>query len=187
MTQHDVKNHAGLIPPLGENKSKTGFLAMASSHYDNRYLPFNAFSPLETGGGNGSVEWAVREAGGLNQWLGIQLPNATRVWGVCLAGRRGKDGTPIDQWSLDGRNSDTEKWSTIYASSDAITSTPSFHEFASRAHGAFNRYRILILSAMEDLWPGLSTFQLYSLDPTIISKNKRKDVNNENKRRTDET
>ena len=165
-----VKNHAGLIPPLGEDNSKTGFLPMASSHFNSSYLPYNAFSPLLTGSGGDDVEWAVREAGGLNQWLGIRLPNAVRVWGVCLAARRGKDGTPITQWSLDGRNSDTEEWSTIYASMVAVTSTPCFHEFTSRADGTFKCYRILILAAgSEDLWPGLSTFQLYSLDPTISS------------------
>ena len=84
----------GYIPILRSisnafSNDKFGFVATASSHSSNLFLPSNAFNGVYSRGSGAAGEWSTRGESE-NFWIQIKCPDLVRVWKIALRGERFK-------------------------------------------------------------------------------------------------
>ena len=161
-----VCNNVGLIPQLTRNTdNRNGYIATASSEYSAAYQAFYAFN-FSTSPYGGANEWSTFMVS-TNFWIKIQLPVATTIWKFQLTGRFATSSPSyFNNWVLDGSN-DNVNFNPLYASNTIINST--MHEFVLNPVPtvAYLYYRIFVFSCTAGNNPGLSYFQLFSVDKLV--------------------
>jgi hypothetical protein len=146
-----VKNQSAFIPILQDNLySKCGFISSASSEKPANYA-YRAFSV------NG--EWASLITTG-SIWIQIKCPFPIRIHKIALKSRRVST-EQVKKWSLQG-STDGETFTDLL-NKDTLIEIP-IHFYDVTCLNAYSYFRVNILE-FEGSNPGLSYFQIYSLDP----------------------
>ena len=102
-----------------------------------------------------------------NFWIKIQLPIATTIWKFQLTGRFATSSPSyFNNWILGGSN-DNVTFTTLYSSTVIINAT--MHEFilSPIPTTAYLYYRLYVNTCTSGNNPGLSYFQLFSVDNLI--------------------
>lgn len=145
----DMKCTEGVIPPLENNSSKTGFYCIASSEYSSTYAACNAFRMVS------GVEWCTLSIR-TNFWIKVYCPNPVRIWKFGLAGRN-SDLERIYNWRLEGSN-DNVNFDIILSKTNTFIGK-NLQEFTVDTT-YYQWYRLYVLNA-EATNPGLRYFQIY--------------------------
>jgi hypothetical protein len=151
-----ILGYDGHIPPLAANSGQTGFIATASSCYNNNFQPYYAFdSQIDT-----TRDWAS-SGQGVGAWIQIQCPSAVRIWKVKLKGRVGNTQCMIS-WSLTASNGGA--FTILLTSTKGLTGTGvQEFEIATPTGAAYSIYRITALGVDPGTTDtGLHTFQIYT-------------------------
>jgi hypothetical protein len=149
-----VKNNVGLVPYLTAAINKNGYEISASSRSLFAYLVFSMVN---------AREW---ESAGVNRdfWIQIKLPQPVIIYQISLRGKNSNT-DQISSFILKGSNDDNI-WVDLVTMQRMIGTAMEFLQFPEVLHVPYMYYRLHILEA-EGLNPGLSHWQLYSLDPLI--------------------
>jgi hypothetical protein len=153
-----IKSNVGYVPDLNSNnRNPSGFVVSASHEYgeDNKaYQVFNSWR----------AEWWA--AVNTNFWIQILCPEQIRIHKFAVKGK--STGTDqIYNWKLQASNDD-KIWDDLYvAKGKYIDDTISIFHINSTS--GYYYYKILVINA-DGSKPGLSYWQLYTLDP-IYTKN----------------
>ena len=150
---HYVKNNVGIVPPIASGNAKNGYVVTAST---NTETAFNVFSIT-------SREWA---SAGINRdfWIQIKLPGPLIIWQISLRGKHGNTGQLTSlmlKGSLEG-----VIWDNLMTNQILLMNTITFLQYGEVLTVPYMYYRIHLLEA-EGINPGLSHWQLYSLDPLV--------------------
>ena len=116
-------------------------------------------------GTSGANEWAI-SATPTNFWIKIQLPVARTIWKFQLTGRFSTGAAYFNNWLLGGSN-DNVTFTTLYSSTTIINTT--MHEFILSPIPtiAYIYYRVFVNTCAAGNNPGLSYFQLFSVDNLV--------------------
>ena len=165
------KELAGFVPPLYSGSTgtvdslKTGFVASASSSFNNQYLPSNVFNDLYSTGISGVYgEWVTNSTS--NFWIQIQCPTAVRIWKVAVRGREqtGPDLHRIYDWRIDASNDGTNYTTLLTETGVYLGTTMQQFNVGTTLTQLFTYYRLYAVNA-ESPTPGLSYFQIYVYSP----------------------
>jgi hypothetical protein len=154
MIPYYAKNSVGLVPLLYNEISKNGYEVSASSR---SFSAYHVFSPANV------REW---ETAGVNRdfWIQIKLPTPVIIYQISL---RGKNSNTDQITSFVFKSShDGETWTSLATIERRIGIVVEFLQFPNERRVPYMYYRIHILEA-EGTNPGLSHWQLYSLDPLV--------------------
>jgi len=150
-----VKNNVGFVPVLAGNHNKNGFLVEVSSQQIEAKSGFQVFTKAFN-------EWVVADGVKNNFWIKLKCPEQIRIHKFALRGRAGSSAK--HNFKLQGNNADNDNWTDIFSGNDVILSnTVSF--FNVPESSAYYYYRIFIIDCEMTAAPGLSYWQLYTLDP----------------------
>ena len=150
-----VQNNVGLVPTLYTAISKNGYEVSASSKSS---LAFHVFTPA-----NGKEWETLRET--RDFWIQIKLPQPVIIYQISLRGKNSSREL-ITDFILKASN-DGDIWINLLTIQRMIGTTIEFLQFPNAPRIPHMYYRIHALQA-EGISPGLSHWQLYSLDPLII-------------------
>src|SRR2546425_988462 len=155
-----IRNSSGYIPILNSNLDcKYGFKVTTNSERPESKQAFDAFTYKKS-------EWITN---GVNQnfWIQIQCPEKIKIWKFSL---RGKDSGQdyIYKWTLQGRDTNEfTTWDNIYITeNDPINNIIRYFNVTPRKE--YFIYRIFVHEATGQN-PGLSNWQLFTLDSVVIT------------------
>ena len=152
-----AKNPTGLIPNLGSNNSKLGFVSSASVENVYAYKGFNEYY---------QHEWVVPENVYVDFWLQIKLPETIKIYKFAIRGKRGQ--TEILDWVLEGSN-DGEHFDGLFlATNSTINTTTQFFHVNTKVgtESGYLYYRLFIKHTAAERF-GISYFQVYSFDEVV--------------------
>ena len=162
-----VKNSSGYIPVLNSNlDSKYGFKVHASSQLPTNNGHKDAYNVFNFK----NSEWITD---GVNRdfWIQIDLPEEIEIYKFALRGKN--SGTDcIYKWALQGSNNVyANRWFTLYnAENEPVNNVMKYYSVP-RNEG-YSSYRIFVREAEgknPGLSPGLSYWQLFKLDSTVVN------------------
>jgi len=151
----------GYIPSLRTTSTsfpndKFGFVATASSHSSNLFLPSNAFNGVYSRGPGTIGEWTTTETS--NFWIQIKCPDLVRVWKIALRGRDSNT-QRIYNWRLEG-STDGQNYTALLEPPNPSYIGNELEYYLIETEDKYNIYRLFCLEA-EPTNPGLSYMQLY--------------------------
>jgi hypothetical protein len=157
-----VKNNVGLIPVNISTASKAGFTATASSESNSAYKAFAI---------NNASEWTVGEGVTSNFWIQIELPDIIQVHKFALRNKRSSGGSDIKNWVFQGSINGSLFVDLFTAENTPLGNEVRFYSLDINVGNpsGYKIYRLFVKSS-EGNKPGISYFQLFSLDP-IVSLN----------------
>lgn len=153
-----IKNQTGLIPPLTDNEHNvSGFMVFSNSQAPKNKA-YNVFS-------NEWNEWTTTAIVKSNFYIKVACPNPVLIWKFQLRGRITEGGS-LSSWRLDASN-DAEHYTTLMESETTVTNW--VHEFILNPipTTAYNNYRIYCVASTGGSSPGLSYWQLFTLDSLL--------------------
>jgi hypothetical protein len=157
-----VKNNAGLIPVNIGNASKSGFIATASSESGSAYKAFAI---------NNASEWMVGEGVTPNFWIQIELPEITRIHKFALRNKRSGGGSDIKNWVFQGSMNGVLFIDLFTAENTPLGNEVQFYHLDVHVgNPSGHKFYRLFVRTSEGNKPGISYFQIFSLDP-IVSLN----------------
>jgi hypothetical protein len=146
-----IKNNAGLVPDLTSNdKNKSGFIVSASTEQQDKKA-FNVFNSRKS-------EWLSSED--KNFWIQLKCPEPIIVHKFALKGNG-----QIYSWILQARNEYT-MWNDLHVETNKFIGGDSVCIFNVNPSIVYIYFRIFVIKA-EGETPGLSYWQLYTLDPIL--------------------
>ena len=159
-------NNVGLIPKLTANfGNRSGYIANASSEYNSNYQAYNAFSFSEIALNNGSNEWATANL--LNNfWIKITLPVAKTIWKFKLTGRFATGAAYFNNWIFGGANANSG-FTTLHTSNSIINTLTKEFILSPVPTTSYQHYRLFVIGCTAGFDPGLSYFQIFTLDEII--------------------
>jgi len=157
-TRH-AKNSVGLVPNMSKNECKSGFVVSTSSElaHSPGYHVFNRSEERE---------WIVGKDVRTNFWIKLKCPEQIRIYKFAL---RGRPGNPAKHsFKFQGSNDD-DNWTDIFSATDVLLdSTVSFFNVLNiDAPTSYCYYRVYITDTEMIKAPGLSYWQIYTLDPIV--------------------
>ena len=150
-----VKNSVGYVPILTTSLSKNDFVVSEYSYHSPQNMGYQVF--------NRSLnDWVVAEGVKTNCWLKLRCPESIRIYKFALRGRSGS--TAKHNFKLQGNNEDDDNWTDIFSGSDVLLSN-TVSSFNVAESILYSYYRIFVIDSDMIGAPGLSYWQLYTLDP----------------------
>jgi F5/8 type C domain len=156
-----IKNSVGLVPNLtSNNKNKSGYYVSASSEFSKDFPAYQVFNVNKPGGWRFAGEDS-------NFWIQLQCPEVTKIHKFTIRGRNnegGGGGERIFRWKLQG-SIDKNVWDMLYDGHNEYINYD-FKVVDVKPLNGYLYYRIFVDRAEEGN-PGLSHWQIYSLDSII--------------------
>ena len=153
-----VKNSVGFVPILAANQSRSGFVVSTSSQLSQPNSGYQVFN-------KSNYDWIVADGVKTNFWIKLKCPEPIRLHKFALRSRAGN--AAKHNFKLQGSNDDDDNWTDIFVGSDVLLNNAvSFFNVSTSNH--YYYYRIFIIDTEIMTAPGLSYWQLYTLDPISI-------------------
>ena len=148
-----VKNNVGYVPDLNTNsENNSGFIVSASSECNGDNLAYNVFNSWR-------AEWVVGDDD-TNAWIQLQCPEKIRIHKFAVRSINSND--KILRWKLQASN-DKNVWDDLYMGSEMATTISFFNVNCSKEY----IYYKIVVQQSKGKYPGLSYWQLYTLDPIV--------------------
>ena len=146
-----VKNNVGYVPDLNTNSDNNSeFIVSASSERNGDCRAYNVFNSWR-------AEWVVGDDD-KNAWIQLQCPEKIRIHKIAV--KSIDSNSKILRWKLQASD-DKNAWDDLYMDSE-MANTISF--FNINCPKEYIYYKIVVLQPRGKN-PGLSYWQLYTLDP----------------------
>src|SRR5271156_1644685 len=157
-----VKNNVGYVPDLNTNNaSSSGFIVSASSERNSDNQAHDVFNSWK-------ADWMVSDADtSIIQgqwipvpWIQLQCPEKIRIHKFAVRSTNSND--KILRWKLQASN-DKNSWDDLYSGSEMTNTTSFFNVNCSKEY----IYYKIVIQQFKGKYPGLSYWQLYTLDPIV--------------------
>jgi len=150
-----VKNNVGYIPDMAKSNAQSGFVSSASSEYqlNTSFFPFCSW--------NGS--WRTNSNEGM--WIQIKCPENVRVYKFALRGVPDRSAR-IYNWQLEA-SSDGTRWVILYSVVNKYIGDATEFMDVNTANPPWAKFYKLVVTEAEGTNPGISYWQLFTLDQVV--------------------
>lgn len=162
-----------IVPLMTSNAGVSGYVPFASSEYSADYPAWKAYSNVEA---NGTSDCWASGVGKIPtdqnpEWIGIELPSATKITGYSYVNRSGGQVASPAKWKLQG-SLDKTTWDDIEDFHTSTDATPRAEFlFQVRPTKAYKYYRMYITArngASNLDFVVLSRFKVFVDDPVVF-------------------
>jgi hypothetical protein len=158
-----VKNNVGCVPDLNTNSdNNSGFTVSASSERNGDSQAYNVFNSWKADWAVGDADTNVIQGHRIPiPWIQLQCPEKIRIHKFAVRSVRDSN-DKILRWKLQASN-DKNSWNDLYTGSEMATTTSFFNVDCLKEY----IYYKIVIHQSKGKYPGLSYWQLYTLDPIV--------------------